>query len=1035
MTKSRSQGRLSAVSYALAVLLGAVGASGHEATEFDGIDDVIDFGVIDHNHPITYSVWLKPTDTSGNRIALGRYYSGYMLGVKNSYYIFNMYIDGTNYVRTPTTATEGEWAHMAATYDGTTVTYYLDAGAEAAVNVGGDLSKTDRPWQIGANGDNAGFFQGYIDTNTVHVYNRALSAEEIWEIYRREMDPLVTRYNGAPAGPLPPGTTSVTMSLNTMTNATARYSLIPGTPYDDMTNTFANTGGTSHWTIVTNLSDGNVYRHCVRCRDESGHTNTDDYEIAFSVGLMAYYVDGTNGNDRNDGLSPTTAWKTIAKANEMLSPGLTAFLMAGTYGEAISPVNSGAPGSPVTYSRYADDDVILTGMHTGVNLNDRSYVVIDGLNVLEVAVHWVSMDNSTYNVMKRCFFEKQSLGAGIWMGNGANHNKILDNTLIGLCGPNDLINCQADCNYNLFEGNNFVGGAHIALQFQGRNGSVCYNVIRNNTFSNKWHTGLAVYTDADYTIVEGNVITDSGEDHTNNVCGTEGDRTLARQFHPGIQFGSSHCIIRNNILINNGIGLVLSSGEITHSLYNRVYHNTFYGNCYAHYSNTASPVYGNVLKNNAFCASLTHEVRRCLTAVSNDNYYINNNIYGSSILYDPDGIVTLTYLQSNYPALWYDNMEHSPGFAGVPTRDLQLLWESPMIDSGTWLTTTASAGSGSSIELVDARYFTDGYGVVEGDRIRLEGRLGHLRIVTVDYESNVIVVDKDTSWNDAQGVALVYERKGGAPIYGVPDIGALEYQPPFAMGTDDVDIAGNVRVYADGKFRNTATPCGTAARLSVSPSAGFLSGDYRQWMDLGIETWEVIDKKWTESSAVTGHVLHVIGGLLPETSYDVKVNGVLGAGVSGGTGAVVSDTDGTVSFTYTGGYSTVTLEMATSDDDALPDGWETNFFGDLAQTDTNDPDRDGSANLAEYGADTNPTNSLSLLTFTAIAADGESVTANWKGGTQAWQYLEYQDALGVVSGLWCIIFSNPSPTDITNSHTDTDATNALRFYRVRAVRE
>ena len=35
-----------------------------------------------------------------------------------------------------------------------------------------------------------------------------------------------------------------------------------------------------------------------------------------SAGWTAtYYVDATNGNDYNNGLSPSTAWKTIAKVN------------------------------------------------------------------------------------------------------------------------------------------------------------------------------------------------------------------------------------------------------------------------------------------------------------------------------------------------------------------------------------------------------------------------------------------------------------------------------------------------------------------------------------------------------------------------------------------------------------------------------------------------------------------------------------------------------------------------------------------------
>ena len=37
--------------------------------------------------------------------------------------------------------------------------------------------------------------------------------------------------------------------------------------------------------------------------------------FAFPAWAATYYVDATNGNDNNDGLSLSTAWKTIAKVN------------------------------------------------------------------------------------------------------------------------------------------------------------------------------------------------------------------------------------------------------------------------------------------------------------------------------------------------------------------------------------------------------------------------------------------------------------------------------------------------------------------------------------------------------------------------------------------------------------------------------------------------------------------------------------------------------------------------------------------------
>jgi len=92
-----------------------------------------------------------------------------------------------------------------------------------------------------------------------------------------------TRSNGLPTGELPAGTTQITLSLTTNENATCRYSTTPNIPYASMTNTFSNTGGTSHSTTITGLSSGNTYNYYIKCIDTSNNANTDDYTISFSI--------------------------------------------------------------------------------------------------------------------------------------------------------------------------------------------------------------------------------------------------------------------------------------------------------------------------------------------------------------------------------------------------------------------------------------------------------------------------------------------------------------------------------------------------------------------------------------------------------------------------------------------------------------------------------------------------------------------------------------------------------------------------------
>jgi len=92
-----------------------------------------------------------------------------------------------------------------------------------------------------------------------------------------------SRSNGSPIGTLLPGTAQTTLSLTTNENATCKYSTTAGTLYFSMTNAFSATGGTSHSTTVSGLSNGSTYNYYVRCVDASNNVNLDDYNISFSV--------------------------------------------------------------------------------------------------------------------------------------------------------------------------------------------------------------------------------------------------------------------------------------------------------------------------------------------------------------------------------------------------------------------------------------------------------------------------------------------------------------------------------------------------------------------------------------------------------------------------------------------------------------------------------------------------------------------------------------------------------------------------------
>jgi len=91
------------------------------------------------------------------------------------------------------------------------------------------------------------------------------------------------RSNPSPTGTLQAGTTQATLSLNTDEPATCRYSTSPGVAYSSMTNTFSGAVTTSHSSLISGLQNGTNYNYYVRCMDQAGNNNTNDFTISFSV--------------------------------------------------------------------------------------------------------------------------------------------------------------------------------------------------------------------------------------------------------------------------------------------------------------------------------------------------------------------------------------------------------------------------------------------------------------------------------------------------------------------------------------------------------------------------------------------------------------------------------------------------------------------------------------------------------------------------------------------------------------------------------
>lgn len=226
------------------------------------------------------------------------------------------------------------------------------------------------------------------------------------------------------------------------------------------------------------------------------------------------------------------------------------------------------------------------------------------------------------------------------------------------------------------------------------------------------------------------------------------------------------------------------------------------------------------------------------------------------------------------------------------------LVDNPIIDYNLYFTPGSATTYGlfsqtySGLKAASAATPFDDHSKEENPRLRDGHRVGSQNPADFTPLWNSPAIDAGTSTPRDEYAQDYF----GKPIYGAPDIGAIEYQPPYTMGTDTVDIGADVRVYGDGKFRNTKDPSGTTAKLSIVPE----SCSRTQWIDLHITTWPA-PITWTEtSSTVTGEVAHGIGGLLPNTRYTVAFAKTGSARAR--LGSYVTSASGTLSFSYGEGY-------------------------------------------------------------------------------------------------------------------------------------
>lgn len=472
---------------------------------------------------------------------------------------------------------------------------------------------------------------------------------------------------------------------------------------------------------------------------------------------------------------------TLVYANANLDAGETGYMLAGTYSTNIAPSNNGSSGSYITYIQYQSEVVTIKNVTNAIYLNNSSYIKVDGINADGENIgnsaniqRWVYLDGGSYCIIQNCDFQKAVGWAGVKMElNTPHHNQLLNNTM-QYCGnwdqdKGDLIELIGG-HHNLIEGNTISYGGHNLIMLDaGPN-----NIVRNNDFSNPWERILEVRNQ------DGNGYQNLVENNTFRDVGPAIDSARP----PGIKSAGEYSIIRRNLFYSNvGVGIrVVADANYMNGNDHKIYNNVFYNNDYyairlIYYENP-DDTSSSRFKNNIFYKNYGSNPEISLApegAGFDDNKIINNNFMkttaGGNVINIQDyGTNTVSWYETNHPTYVYDNVELDPGFIDADSADFNLQSDSAMIDAGGWLTAiTSGTGSGTSFVVDDASYFMDGWDMIAGDEIQLEGKSTSVTVTDINYDTDTITVDESVSWSNGDGVALAYN--GSAP-----DIGAYEYE-------------------------------------------------------------------------------------------------------------------------------------------------------------------------------------------------------------------------------------------------------------------
>ncbi len=383
-----------------------------------------------------------------------------------------------------------------------------------------------------------------------------------------------------------------------------------------------------------------------------------------------YYVDATNGNDSNSGVSMSSPWKTINKVNsQKFLPGdFILFKRGETFNSSngIIVSNSGKLGKPITFSAYGiGTKPIIQSNGYGIQLayNNYNYITIEYLHFVGNSTHMGILFANTYGIIIQ-YCEINGFYSGALAG--AARNAIVRYNKFDHNYPDHGIYLSGLCDSVIIENNEFAyneaAGIHFNSDVSGNTVTNC--IVRYNTIHNNVGAGIA------------NTALNNSE-------------------------------IYYNVFYNNGgYSLQIDSrtdgsqgGSLVYSNDNKIYNNTFINNAtFVNNGSTITPGVElvithynarNEVRNNIFFNSISNNQLIGVGVPSDSNNIFSNNLYYHPLYERVFGIGPPKMV---YYADWVSYTGDSasinsknPSFQDPQNLNFKIKSSSPAIKAGTYV--------------------------------------------------------------------------------------------------------------------------------------------------------------------------------------------------------------------------------------------------------------------------------------------------------------------------------------------------------------